>query len=220
MDVLKEFLSEAYSTLDGVTVVSDLETDSLLLETSEFEDIIRVSKVNDIMSLTSDYYGKEYICGDSDYCIDAYVMSILGAYRRAMNCAKSTETEVEQPSQRKQQDLCADEIDEVTSEEEHSFSRLNIENIVSDLSVVVISKLVFEDSLIGYRFRLNNGCLDISIEKGKELGIVPYKIGKRVQLQAVNGVLASKYEVNNKVLFPDISSDSELCATLLKELLS
>lgn len=214
--ILEDFLSNAYVTIDNVEITPDIVNNKIELVNPDFRDIIRVSCDEDNIVLVSDLYGNEYTCGDSDFCIDAYVLAIVSAYTREINKRSQTQSqEVKVPL-----DLCEDEIDEKVEGDEHNFSRLNIDKIVSDLSVVVISKLVFEDNLIGYRFRLNNGCLDISIEKGKELGIVPYKIGKRVPLTAINGVLASKYECNNKVLFPDISSDDEICNKLLKALLS
>lgn len=214
--ILEDFLSNAYVTIANAEITPDIVNNKIELVMPDFRDIIRVSCDEDNIVLVSDLYGKEYTCGDSDFCIDAYVLAIVSAYTREINKRSQTQSqEVKVPL-----DLCEDEIDEEVEGAEHNFSRLNIDKIVSDLSVVVISKLVFEDNLIGYRFRLNNGCLDISIEKGKELGIVPYKIGKRVPLTAINGVLASKYECNNKVLFPDISSDDELCNSLLKALLS
>lgn len=214
--ILEDFLSNAYVTIDNAEITPNIVNNKIELVTPDFMDIIRVSCNEDSIVLVPNTYGEEYTCGFSDFCIDACVLAVVGAYTREANKRSQNQPqEVKVPL-----DLCEDEIDEKVEGDEHNFSRLNIDKIVSDLSVVVISKLVFEDKLIGYRFRLNNGCLDISIEKGKELGIVPYKIGKRVPLTAINGVLASKYECNNKVLFPDISSDYDLCDRLLKALLS
>lgn len=212
VNFLKEFLMDAYTTMDNVVLESDVDNNCISLSYLNFNDIIRVSCDEDDVILISDFYQKKYTCGDSDVCIDAYVVNIINAYQHS--------TRTTQSSEKTQGDLYEDEIDDTIQDDEPNFSRLNIDRITSDLSTVVISKLVYEDNLIGYRFRLNNGCLDISIEKGKELGIVPYKIGKRVPLSATNGVLASKYECNHKVLFPDISNDDELCRKLLEALLS
>lgn len=117
----------------------------------------------------------------------------------------------------------SDEVDEsitYANERKLNFSRMNIGNVTSDLSFIVLSKLMYNGTLQGYRFRLNNGCLDISVDKGRELGIVPYKISKRVNLKEINGVFASNYECTHRVLFPDISNDDKLCRTLLQTLLS
>lgn len=209
---LKEFCTQAYTTLEGAVLTGDADNHCIELVYRSFKDYIRVSYGEDNIILVSDYYPKEFNCGNADYCVDAYIMSIIRSYKKCSlsNTVQST----------LENDLCDDEIDDTFVEDKHKFSALNIDKITSDLSTIVVSKLVFEENLIGYRFRLNNGCLDISIEKGKDLGIVPYKIGKRVQLSSTNGVLVSKYECNNKVLFPDISNDDELCRKLLQALLS
>lgn len=206
---LNDYILGIFTTLDNVDLEYDIEHSCLYLRYKDLKDTIRVTGNGTDVLLTSECYPKSYSCSYLDFCINDYIEQIITAHDNSGS-----------KSFKVQSDLSDDEIDDTSSDSGNNFARLNIDRITSDLSTVVISKLVFEDNLIGYRFRLNNGCLDISIEKGKELGIVPYKIGKRVPLTAINGVLASKYECNNKVLFPDISNDDELCRRLLEVVLS
>lgn len=187
------------SILSGYLSCVYTTVDNVILETSGEYILLSYFDVEDKILVSNDFTRITLRSSllDSPYeCIDSYVMQIINY------CTHNN--------------ICDDEV-----ESEHlDFCKFDVDRITSDLSVVVISKLMYENSLIGYRFRLNNGCLDISIDKGKELGIVPYKIGKRVQLSAINGVLASNYECKNKVLFPDISNDDTLCKKLLESVLS
>ena len=199
--ILSGYLSCVYTTVDNV--ILETSGEYILLSYFDVEDKILVSNDFTRITLRSRLLDSPYECEDSDICIDSYVMQIIN-YCTHNNIYS----------------LCDDEVDDAVESEHLDFCKFDVDRITSDLSVVVISKLMYENSLIGYRFRLNNGCLDISIDKGKELGIVPYKIGKRVQLSAINGVLASNYECKNKVLFPDISNDDTLCKKLLESVLS
>lgn len=200
-DILKNFLLNAYTTIDDVYLTSDVENSCLMLKFRGFRDCIRVSLVDDNIVVSSDYYGDEYTCGDSDLCLDVYLTAILASVRAEGNS------------------LSDDELED-SSEEDTDFVKAAIDDIVSDTSTVVLSKLMFDGKIIGYRFRLRKGCVDISLEKGRELGIVPYKIGKHINLIDKGGVFASKYECTNKVLFPDISYNDKLCRELLEVLLS
>ena len=208
---LVDFILSADTSIAGVTLTGDIGNMCIDLKFEDFEDTLKASCSNKLITLVSDYSGEIGNFTSKDYMIDSYVESILSS-RHTFDFSNSSMVS----------DLSADEDDEVSDNDGQSasFSRLNIEHITSDLSVVVLSKLIYNNVLMGYRFRLNNGCLDISIDKGRELGIVPYKVCKRVQLTVTNGVYASKYECTNRVLFPDISNDDELCRRLLEVVLS
>ena len=210
-EVLVDFILSADTSIAGVTLTGDIGNMCIDLKFEDFEDTLKASCSNKLITLVSDYSGEIGNFTSKDYMIDNYVESILSS-RHTFDFSNSSMIS----------DLSADEDDEVSDNDGQSasFSRLNIEHITSDLSVVVLSKLIYNNVLMGYRFRLNNGCLDISIDKGRELGIVPYKVCKRVQLTVTNGVYASKYECTHRVLFPDISNDDELCRRLLEVVLS
>lgn len=210
-EILVDFILSADTSIAGVTLTGDIGNMCINLKFEDFEDTLKASCSNKLITLVSDYSGEIGNFTSKDYMIDNYVESILSS-RHTFDFSNSSMIS----------DLSADEDDEVSDNDGQSasFSRLNIEHITSDLSVVVLSKLIYNNVLMGYRFRLNNGCLDISIDKGRELGIVPYKVCKRVQLTVTNGVYASKYECTHRVLFPDISNDDELCRRLLEVVLS
>lgn len=210
-EILVDFILSADTSISGVTLTGDIGNMCINLKFEDFEDILKASCSNKLITLVSEYSGEIGNFTSKDYMIDNYVEGILSS-RHTFDFSNSSMVS----------DLSADEDDEVSGNDGQSvsFSRLNIEHITSDLSVVVLSKLIYNNVLMGYRFRLNNGCLDISIDKGRELGIVPYKVCKRVQLTVTNGVYASKYECTHRVLFPDISNDDELCRRLLEVVLS
>lgn len=210
-EVLVDFILSADTSIAGVTLTGDIGNMCIDLRFEDFEDTLKASCSNKLITLVSEYSGEIGNFTSKDYMIGNYVESILSS-RHTFDFSNSSMVS----------DLSADEDDEVSGNDGQSvsFSRLNIEHITSDLSVVVLSKLIYNNVLMGYRFRLNNGCLDISIDKGRELGIVPYKVCKRVQLTVTNGVYASKYECTHRVLFPDISNDDELCRRLLEVVLS
>jgi len=210
-EVLVDFVLSADTSIAGVILTGDIGNMCINLKCEDFEDTLKASCTDKVITLVSEYSGEIGNFTSKDYMIDNYVENILCS-RHTFDFSNSSMVF----------DLSADEDDEVrgSNDKSASFSKLNIELITSDLSVVVLSKLVYNNELMGYRFRLNNGCLDISIDKGRELGIVPYKVCKRVQLTVTNGVYASKYECTHRVLFPDISNDDELCRRLLEIVLS
>lgn len=204
VSLVKKFINESYTTIDGVELLKDTNNETIKIIGESLSSVLNVDEnydsAEDIVIEVND---KKFIRFYDDNCLDSIIFSLI-----------SNKSDL----------IIEDEEDEIEEDEnednEFSFSRIGIDRITSDLSFAVISKLIFNETLIGYRFRLKNGCLDISVEKGKELGIVPYKIGKRVTLTQINGVYASNYECKNKVLFPDISGDDELCRELLQIVLS
>ena len=209
-DELMGFLLMIDTDIEGVHLSGDINNMLINLEYYGIKDILHVNYTNNEkeLCLRSAYCNITYFCSVDDGSIDDFIYELIEKYNSSSDL-QSFST------------LIDDEEDVNTGEEQQSmFSVMHIEDIVSDLSVVVLSKLVYEDTLIGYRFRLNNGCLDISVDKGRELGIVPYKLGKRVRLSEVNGVYASNYECTHKTLFPDISSDDDLCRKLFEIVLS
>lgn len=176
------------------------------------------SDEGDFFGLELDDVGDDFISGNDEDDFDSD-----GDEDDFADLNDELESEFTASSEGSESSAESDEVDEsitYANERKLNFSRMNIGNVTSDLSFIVLSKLMYNGTLQGYRFRLNNGCLDISVDKGRELGIVPYKISKRVNLKEINGVFASNYECTHRVLFPDISNDDKLCRTLLQTLLS
>ena len=170
-------------------------------------EYISISTVDEaIFTLTATFSGLSMDYNSFVMCIDDFLLDIK---------AKSIPSVPEQT-------VDGFESDEVIDNDSNprGYNRYEVDRITSDMSSVVLSKLVCGDEIIGYRFRLNNGCLDISRVKGEELGITPYKVGRRIDLKLINGIYASNFECKNKIFFPDISSDDVLCKKLIQAVLS
>lgn len=210
--IVREFISNVYTTIEGVELEPDLENKKIKFETCNFSSDLMVSLDGALSELVikSEFYDctSNYPIPFGCICIDDFVSGYLEAIDFF---APEPEEEWEW--------FIGDEDDDYI-EEDCSYSKFSIEEISSDLSVVTVSKLMFDDTLIGYRFWLTNGCADISIDKGRELGFAPYKISKIVKLKEKNGLLVSDYECDAKVLFPDVSDDDALCKKLFGIILS
>lgn len=215
MDIVKSFLEEliSYKSICGVPIETDIDNNKIIVKTDDgVSDTIRVSTLNGENIILSSNSTNEEATVSKEVDIDE-----LEKYFERLNISYDIMLAENSNSET---DLLEDEVDEHTSNSSPAYETADIQRITSDLSKVVVSKLMCNDTLVGYRFRTNNGCLDISIEMGTHLGIVPYKICKRVNLQEVDGVLVSNFEKKNHVLFPDISNNEELCRKMLKAVLS
>lgn len=208
MDKLNECLNSCYTNFNEVSLEATLDNGFAVYDNNyTYLDELKFSiDLSNEIIVHSNNSGIDMLFNDKDYCLDSILVNLGLVDLSSTQSFKSYDASMDEESD-------SDSTSDV-------FLRARLDNIVSDLSTVVVSKLMYDNNLIGYRFRLNNGCLDISIDKGNELGIVPYKVGKRVNLKAINGVLASNYECTNKVLFPDISNNDDLCRRLLEVVLS
>ena len=96
---------------------------------------------------------------------------------------------------------------------------IDVTYISLDMSSVEVFKLVSVDDLVGYRFKLNRGYLDISAERGMALGLSPYRVIKEIQLKEHDGLLVTDYEIENNCLVKDVSDNTGICNDLVKNLL-
>ena len=119
-EVLVDFILSADTSIAGVTLTGDIGNMCIDLKFEDFEDTIKASCSNKLITLVSEYSGEIGNFTSKDYMIDNYVESILSS-RHTFDFSNSSMVS----------DLSADEDDEVSDNDGQSasFSRLNIEHI-------------------------------------------------------------------------------------------
>lgn len=107
-----------------------------------------------------------------------------------------------------------EDVEDLTSD----FRQLNYEHVSTGTFTRPVA-LFADNKLIGLRFKTGNGCVDMSKDKAISLGIPISRCAKRLNLQVYNGFYLSKAEIENKIMYPDVTYNDEVCQLILKSIL-